>query len=272
MDHIGDVVHLAVLVHDGTLEQDPTALAVLHQQEADGAVRELGLVPDVQSLPAGHRADPAGAVTDSIPTRDRLRFSVQGQGALVAAGLEQMVEGSGVPVGVLHVHGAEPVRGPRPPGQVQLQAGAVGAEDQAPDLVVLHRLPAQRPDGSSVGGGELGREAQIALLRRRGEHHESVRHVPRRVGAGAQDERGAGAVVGVQVEHEPVEELLRHVGGGGGDHRVVEFSTHGAPRCGAAGSRGERPASSVSIRFGVTPMPAQRSPGPQPRSCPRDRA
>ena len=67
-------------------------LAGFRQQEADAAVGELGLEPQVQALAAGHGTDAAGAVPLAVPAVHPLLAAVEAQGALVTAGLEEVRE------------------------------------------------------------------------------------------------------------------------------------------------------------------------------------
>ena len=68
--HVDDLVEGAVGVHHRPLEHHPAAVAPLDEQEADGAVGELRLVPDVQPLSAGHGADAARPVALGVPPLD----------------------------------------------------------------------------------------------------------------------------------------------------------------------------------------------------------
>ena len=121
---VDDRVQRAVGVHDGALEKQPLVVAGLDQQEADRAVLELRLVPDVQALAAGHRAHAARAVALAVPALDLLRRRRRSSACRRRARLEQMVE-----LGrVLDPDLAEPRGRARLPGQVELQARRVRAE------------------------------------------------------------------------------------------------------------------------------------------------
>jgi hypothetical protein len=104
MAYVDDLVQAAVSVHHRALEQQPAAGAVLDEQEADRAVRELRLVPDVQALPAAHRAYAAGSVALAVPAADRLLDPVDGKRPVVQPRLEEVLERGGPAAGVGNSH------------------------------------------------------------------------------------------------------------------------------------------------------------------------
>src|ERR1700745_3534625 len=96
MTYVDDRVQPAVRVHHRALEQQPAARAALDEQEADRAVRELRLVPDMQGLPAAHRAYTAGPVALAVPATDPLPGPVDGEYPVVPPGLGEAL-GLGCP-------------------------------------------------------------------------------------------------------------------------------------------------------------------------------
>src|SRR5260370_4661709 len=90
--HVADFVDRPVLEHHRAFEHQPGAGPAFDQQEADRAVRKLSLEPDVQSLPAGHRAHAAGAVALAVPPVDAALAAADRQHALVPTGLDEMLE------------------------------------------------------------------------------------------------------------------------------------------------------------------------------------